>query len=52
MNCQASIPGPRGDRNWWDESPPPKRPPHLRALILFALAVWTAILALACGRPW
>lgn len=41
-------------KNWMDEPPakPANRPPNLRALILFALAVWTAIIALACGRPW
>lgn len=52
MDCSASLPGPLLDRDWWVDPPPPKRPPNLRALILFALAVWTAIIALACGRPW
>jgi len=50
MNYSAPLPGPR--RDWWVEPPPPKRPPHLRAAVFFAVAVWTAILALACGRPW
>lgn len=42
MNCSASFPGPRGDRNGFDESTaqPPSRPPQLRAVLaLIVVAV-------------
>lgn len=51
MNCQASIPGPRGDRNWWDESDstPPERPPQLRTVLLMVAAFAVLLGALAVG---
>lgn len=54
MNCQASIPGPRGNRNWFDESPatPPKRPPQLRTVALLVAAFFVAVGALAVGGGW
>ncbi len=45
MNCSASFPGPRGDRNGFDESPvpPPERPPQLRTVLLIALFAWLVL---------
>jgi len=36
LNCQASIPGPRGDRDPWPDNgttEPPTRPPQKRAVL-------------------
>ena len=53
MNCQASIPGPRGARGW-DASPaqPPERPPQLRAVLLMAAAAFVVLLALSVGSAY
>ena len=38
MNCSAPIiPGPRGSRNWWDESP--AKPPQGRTVLPWVVAV-------------
>lgn len=52
MDCAQPFPGPKGSRNWMDESDstPPERPPQLRTVLLIALAFWVVILALAFGR--
>lgn len=51
MNCSASFPGPRGDRNGFDESPvqPPERPPQLRTVLLIVAAYAVALAALSLG---
>lgn len=55
MNCQASIPGPRGDRSWWDESPatPPapggRDPLWLVVVMAVGLVVGILIAAAAIG---
>lgn len=47
MNCQASIPGPRGDRDPWPDNGkvrPPDRPPQLRTVLF-----WVGIYLFAVG---
>lgn len=43
MNCSAPLPGPRGSRNWWDESP--ARPPESNFVLWWVLAVVVVLVA-------
>ncbi len=47
----APFPGPKGSRNWMDESPAktPTRPPQLRTVLLLVAAYALALGALAVG---
>lgn len=52
MNCQASIPGPRGDRDPWPDNgnaKPPDRPPRLLTVALLVAAYFLVAGALAIG---
>lgn len=37
MNCHASMPGPRRDRDWWDSPAPPRNRRAARTLVLVAV---------------
>ena len=41
MNCSAPLPGPRGSRNWWDESP--ARPPRNRTVLPWVVAIFVVL---------
>lgn len=44
MNCSAPItPGPRRDRNWWDESP--AKPPEGRTVLPWVVAAFVVVVA-------
>lgn len=50
MNCQASIPGPRGDRDPWpddSDAEPPTRAVRIRTVLLLVAAYFFAVGALA-----
>ena len=51
MNCSAPIPGPRGDRDWWDRprAKLPERAPKLRTVLLWTGAYLLVVAALAVG---
>ena len=51
MDCAQPFPGPKGSRNWRDESPAktPTRPPQLRTVLLLVAAYFLVAAALAVG---
>lgn len=50
MNCSANFPGPRGNRNWWDDGPHQQHAPGSGSdPIMVAVYVFVALCALVCG---
>lgn len=50
MNCSAPMPGPRGDRNWWDDGPHHPHEPHSGSdPILVVVYVFVAVCAAIAG---
>lgn len=53
MNCHASIPGPCGDRDWWDSGPvqpPEPGKPTIMPYVLAVLAVLAGAMVLGGCR--
>lgn len=56
MNCAAPLPGPRHDRNWWDESkatpPAPGGRDPLWLVAVMAIGLVVGILIVATAVAW
>lgn len=48
MNCHASMPGPRGDRDWWNPQPP--RNSYALWWVLLVVGVLVAAMAIGGAR--